>query len=190
VSDVLEEAEKLLWGKSFTAQELEDKRFEMFPKLVAEIKRLQADSEFLHKFVDAPGSILEAALNEVKQLLAAIAEQQAAFGDAIETASKTLVTKDSAIARLRKIAIKHLAWAKFIETELDAIPQEKNYEDYREKYERDAAKELDLRVTQEAGYVERLETDYAKLWRMCYGDPKQDDATRVQAALTKIREGN
>jgi hypothetical protein len=52
-----------------------------------------------------------------------------------------------------------------------------------------AAKELDLQVTQEAGYVERLEKDYSNLWRMCYGDPKQDDATRIQAALTKIREG-
>jgi len=52
-----------------------------------------------------------------------------------------------------------------------------------------AAEELNLQVTQEAGYIERLEKDYSKLWRMCYGDPKQDDVTRAQAALNKIREG-
>jgi hypothetical protein len=164
----------------------------MVPHLVAEIKHIQADNEFLHKFVDAPGSTLEAALNEIRLLLDAIEKQQNTFGAAIETAGKTLAAKDIELARWQKIAID--LKAKNI--------QEANSGDFVDaqgeymfriadigKCQEQAAKELNLQLTQETGYVERLEKDYAKLWRMCYGDPKQDDATRVQAALNKIREG-
>lgn len=40
----------------------------MFPDLVAEIKRLRADNQFLHQIVDAPGSTLEAEIDAVKRL--------------------------------------------------------------------------------------------------------------------------
>ena len=79
-----------------------DKAEELVQELVAEVKRLREDNQFLHKFVDAPGSILEAALNEARLIMDAIEKQQTAFVDAIETAGKTLDGKDAEIS----------AWAK------------------------------------------------------------------------------
>ena len=170
-----------------------DHHSRIIERLVDEIKRLRADNEFLHKFVDAPGSTLESALDMVRKLMDAIEKQQTAFKDAIETAGKTLTDKDIELARWRQIAIEErakilsdpAAWDDRYET----IRHPKTNIHSKDYFRERAAKELNLQLTQEAGYVERLEKDYAKLWRMCYGDPKQDDVTRIQAALTKIREG-
>jgi hypothetical protein len=46
--------------------------------------------------------------------------------------------------KLEALAIKWWAWSMFIEEELDAIPQDKNYGDYYQEYERKAALELTL----------------------------------------------
>lgn len=160
MSDLTEQADMLL--KDFNSSGYISKHLmTVLPQLVAEIKRLRTDNEFLHKFVDAPGSTLEAAITECKRL-----QEQ--------------------LATWQKIAIKHLAWAKFIEDELDAIPQEKNYEDCREKYEREAAKELNLQVAQEAGYVERLEN---RLIAFMMDNGPGCTLQEAQAALEKIRKG-
>ncbi|MCK9566685.1 MAG: hypothetical protein M0Q43_11630, partial [Methanothrix sp.] len=172
----------------------------------------------------APGSILEAALNEVKQLLAAIAEQQAAFGDAIETASKTLATKDvlnnDLMANCNQLrdrcwkAEGELARWQKIAMDLKAKEiQEANSGDFVDargeymfriadigKCREQAAKELNLRVTQEAGYVERLQeafiiADANLLARQRFGEDWHNESCiksayeEARADLAKIREG-
>lgn len=63
----------------FEMIDIRDALIEMVPGLVEEIKRLQSDNDFLHKFVDDPGSTLEAALNAVREQSEVIRKQQAAF---------------------------------------------------------------------------------------------------------------
>lgn len=82
----------------------------------------------------------------------------------------------------KKIAIKHLAWAKFIEDELDAIPQEKNYEDYRERYEREAANDLNIQISRDANYLKRLEG-----FALSMAIEAGWDMEEARAALEKIR---
>lgn len=84
----------------------------------------------------------------------------------------------------KKIAIKHLAWAKFIEDELDAIPQEKNYEDYRERYEREAANDLNIQISRDANYLKRLEG-----FALSMAIEAGWDMEEARAALEKIRHG-
>jgi len=77
------------------------------------------------------------------------------------------------IAELEQIAIKHLAWAKFVEAEMDAIPQGKNYEEYRAKYERVAAKELFLECRYPDPVGEELTIAYM------LGGKKSDERLKV-----------
>lgn len=158
----------------------------MLPGLVAEIKRLQADNKFLHKFVDDPGSTLEAALNAVREQSDVIQKQQVAFADAITTAAATL-------AKWQQIAIDERA------NQIAGIPvSHLKDKDKRDAYREQAAKELDedltiaymlgsqkanerLKVLQ--GYVTRLEAAYIDMVFSATGSDKE-----AQDALTKIRE--
>ena len=89
MSDILQEAETLI-EKHATSGYIHRDATLLLPGLVGEIKRLQTDNDFLHKFVDDPGSTLEAALNAVREQSDVIRKQQAAFADAIRTAAATL----------------------------------------------------------------------------------------------------
>ena len=174
-----------------------------------EIKHLRADNKFLHKFVDDPGSTLEAALNAVREQSDVIQKQQVAFADAITTAAATL-------AKWQAIAIDERA------NQIAGIPVSHLKDKYkRNAYREQAAKELDLQEddiptiacmlgSQKAnerlkvlqGYVERLETaflaaerDRAHHLNLGWRDEDEpemtwDQATQeAQATLVKIREG-
>jgi folate-dependent phosphoribosylglycinamide formyltransferase PurN len=170
--DLIEQADMLL--KDFNSSGYISKYvMEVLPQLVAEIKRLQADNAFLHKFIDAPGSALEAAITECKRL-----QEQ--------------------LATWQKIAIdEHATLLSFAAIISPPTPEEligfylnKAKED-KDKKLPIAAKELNLQVAQEAGYVDRLSDAFIKLYEMQL--PTMDPKTRRQhahAALEKIRKGD
>ena len=49
---------------------------------------------------------------------------------------------EAKLASAFEIAVKEKAWSMFVEDELDAIPQEKNYVEYQDRYEAEAKKQL------------------------------------------------
>jgi hypothetical protein len=83
-NDLISQAEALI-EKHATSGYIHRDATLLLPKLVEEIKRLRADNDFLHKFVDDPGSTLEAALNAVREQLEVIRKQQA-YIDRLEAA--------------------------------------------------------------------------------------------------------
>jgi hypothetical protein len=98
------------------------------------------------------------------------------------------------LARWQKIAIEAKAeaifWMEQTEPGDDNPEWEEIETDWADAYREQAAKELNLRVTQEAGYVERLEIAFVEeitqaLELIGAENPRQT----AQAALAKIREG-
>ena len=179
-NDLIKQAEALI-GKYNANGYIHRDATLLLPGLVEEIKRLQADNDFLHKFVDDPGSTLEAALNAVREQLEVIRKQQAAFADAIKTAAATLT-------KWQQIAIKQRALINFIETEERyAYSEHVILSDDEMSI---AAEELGLQVAQEAGYLSRLEEAFIgevtdALWMAGADHPNE----KAQAALEKIRRG-
>jgi hypothetical protein len=174
MSDILQEAEALI-EKHTTSGYIHRDATLLLPGLVEEIKRLQSDNDFLHKFVDDPGSTLEAALNAVREQSEVIRKQQAAFADAIKTAAATLT-------KWQQIVIKQRALINFIETE-----ERYAYSEHVILSDDEisiATKDLGLQLEQEAGYVERLERLALSLC-MEAGWGQED----FEAALEKIRKG-
>ncbi len=162
--DLIEQSDMLL--KDFNSSGYISKYvMEVLPQLVAEIKRLRTDNEFLHKFVDAPGSTLEAAIAECKRLQ----EQHATWQKiAIEaTAKHNLINALDARER------EYLTW-------------ENSNPDTKQSFMETAAKELGLQVTREAGYLVRLEKEYMEIYKWINPDLSDQEA---QVALEKIREG-
>lgn len=76
-NDLISQAESLI-EKHTTSGYIHRDATLLLPGLVEEITRLQSDNDFLHKFVDDPGSTLEAALNAVREQSEVIRKQQAA----------------------------------------------------------------------------------------------------------------
>lgn len=210
-NDLISQAEALI-EKHATSGYIHRDATLLLPGLVEEIKHLQADNDFLHKFVDDPGSTLEAALNAVREQLEVIRKQQAAFADAIKTAAATLT-------KWQQIAIKQRAIINFIEgEERYAYSEHVILSDDEMSI---AAKELDLQVDDTGEeltiaymiggkkaderlkvlqeYVRRLEKEFLDLKMNCCfvahaGGISEEEIIEykrktAQAALEKIRMG-
>lgn len=175
-------------------------------RLVEEIKHLQADADFLHKFVDDPGSTLEAALNAVREQSDVIRKQQAAFADAIRTAAATLT-------KWQQIAIKQRALINFIETEeryaysehvilsddeMSIAAKELGLQGYKTNGHIEINGERYVRESEQKAYVERLEEAFLDAYhaKIYYGriyykkdpGPREERIAETHAALEKIRE--
>ena len=142
--DFIERAEALIQPMQCYTETWLVEAEQVLPQLVDEIKHLRTDNKFLHKFVDDPGSTLEAALNAVREQSDVIQKQQVAFADAITTAAATL-------AKWQAIAIDERA------NQIAGIPVSHLKDKYkRNVYREQAAKELDLQ-----GYVFKTTYDVA-----------------------------
>jgi hypothetical protein len=106
-----------------------------------------------------------------------------------------LTTKATELARCQQIAIEErakilsdpAAWDDRYET----IRHPKTNIHSKDYFRERAAKELNLQLTQEAGYVERLEKEFLKVFELLEmgGMHREKCSQTAQAALAKIREG-
>ncbi|MCK9568922.1 hypothetical protein M0R72_08275 [Candidatus Pacearchaeota archaeon] len=181
--------------------------------LVAEIKRLRAMNPFqvavpvairITDNLFAYGNAEESA--KLQRLLMQLAAKDAIISDelarrkALGALNEDLMANcnqlrdrcwkaESELARWQQIAIDERA-AKiqeansgdFVDAQGNYIFQVMDIEKCREL----AARELNLQVTQKAGYVERLEKEYLEIYKWINPDISEE---RARAALTKIREG-
>lgn len=209
-NDLISQAEALI-EKHTTSGYIHRDATLLLPGLVEEIKHLQADNDFLHKFVDDPGSTLEAALNAVREQNEVIRKQQAAFANAIETAAATLT-------KWQQIAIKQRALINFIEgeeryaysehvilsdDEMSIAAEDLGLQGYKTAYEPDGPIEINgeryVKESEQKAYVERLEEAFLDAYhaKIYYGriyykkDPgaREERIAETHAALEKIRMG-
>jgi hypothetical protein len=205
-NDLISQAEALI-EKHTTSGYIHRDATLLLPGLVEEIKRLQADNDFLHKFVDDPGSTLEAALNAVREQLEVIRKQQAAFADAIKTAAATLT-------KWQQIAIQQRALINFIETEeryaysehvilsddeISIAAKELGLQGYKTNGHIEINGERYVMESEQKAYVERLEEAFLDAYhaKIYYGriyykkDPgaREERIAETHAALEKIRMG-
>ena len=104
-------------------------------------------------------------------------------------AERQLVAKDARIAELEQIAIDLKAVSYFVNFQAREQVFGLQPKEIQDKYRDRAAKELNLQVAQEAGYVDRLEEAFVEevtdaLWMAGADHPHE----KAIAALTKIRE--
>jgi len=151
-----------------------------------EIKWLQADNKFLHGFVDAPGSTLEAVIEECKRLQAQLVKwQQIAIEERARYNLEIYSSTDV-----------HATWDRLPDALADPDDFDESMHGGRSEYYRDgnirgkhwwreqAAKELGLQMEQEASYTDRLER---LALSMCL--EAGWDQSDFEAALAEIREG-
>jgi hypothetical protein len=134
---------------------------EVLPQLVAEIKRLQAQVESQSESIQILCRDLDPQLRHLMKGKQELREQ--------------LVT-------WQKIAIDERAKYKAIFDQSHGVCHFGGMGTYREQ----AAEELGLQVTREAGYLVRLEKEYMEIYKWINPDLSDQEA---QVALEKIREG-
>lgn len=211
-NDLIAQAEALI-EKHTTSGYIHRDATLLLPRLVEEIKRLQSDNDFLHKFVDDPGSTLEAALNAVREQSEVIRKQQAAFAATLTKWQQIAIDERAQIIQYHRGILHPLDrpsnfW--------ESMPKDE-YAECRDL----AAKELDLQVddtgeeltiaymlgSKDANnrlkvlqdYVRRLEKEFLDLKMNCCfvahaGGISEEEIIEykrktAQAALDEIREG-
>jgi hypothetical protein len=167
---------------------------QIMPELVAEIKRLRAMNPFQ---VDVPiairisgnlfayGNAEESA--ELQRLLMQLATKDALNNDLMANCNQLrdrCWKAEGELARWQQLAIDLKAVSYFVNSKSREQVFDLQPKEIRDKYRDRAAKELDLQVTQEAGYVERLER---LALSMCLEAGWGQE--EFEAALAKIREG-
>jgi len=145
--------------------------------LIAEINRLRAQVENCH----AAKNLHVRRSEKLQEQLAAKDSLNSDLMANCNQLRERCWKAESELDRWQKIAIEERSWLLLLETDILDLPLRENYANQTEKYHDRATKELNLQVTQEAGYVERLESAYIT-------DSMQSEEL-AQAALDRIREG-
>lgn len=200
MSDILPRAEAMMDEEQCEYEHC--KLPEMIGELVDEIKRLRelgkisldfyvAATLARHRNFQLLGTALEW-IDEAERLEEQLIAKDATisqYANAVVDCNSRLDAKDIELARWQEIAIDAQTKVVILLEEWGGsrtMDVRKDLVEYRER----AAEELNLQVTQEAGYVERLEIAFVEeitqaLELIGADSPRQT----AQAALTKIREG-
>jgi hypothetical protein len=180
---------------------------QIMPELVAEIKRLREIQEVGPHAVSVGGKTF-LSIDVDEKRLEQLAAKDALNNDLMANCNQLrdrCWKAESKLARWQKIAIKERSWLLLLETDILDLPLRENYANQTDKYHDRATKELNLQVTRESSYIDRLEAAFLDMWKISLNLQESDLTIEQQtdlnkkvndliqnharAALTKIREG-
>ena len=185
MSDILQEAEALI-EKHATSGYIHRDATLLLPELVEEIKRLQADNDFLGHGVWGLKDLLAAKDSEIRKWQQIAIKQRALIN---------FIEMDEGYAYSEHVVLS--------DDEISIAAKELSLQGYKTAYETNG--ERYVKESEQKAYIDRLEAAYLDMWRINLSDKDSnltsdqlkelDEAAnnmlqlQAQAALEKIRQG-